>query len=194
MNPIPCFSQSYAEARKKFFSAAGARGAQISQRVHPSERGAEGEELAMDLALLGNPRAPTLLLLTSATHGVEGFCGSGCQIALLQDDTFVAAVVRSGVEVLMLHALNPYGFSHVRRVNEDNADLNRNFMNFDAPLPSNFLVLQEIRPDLLRATGQPCALGCPECSKALTLQGSGRSSHHDATQLIRVAVARMLQM
>ena len=76
MNPIPCFSQSYAEARKKFFSAARARGAQISQRVHPSERGAEGEELAMDLALLGNPRAPTLLLLTSATHGVEGFCGS----------------------------------------------------------------------------------------------------------------------
>ena len=30
----------------------------------------------------------------------------------------------------MLHALNPYGFSHLRRVNEDNADLNRNFVDF----------------------------------------------------------------
>ena len=37
----------------------------------------------------------------------------------------------------MLHALNPYGFSHLRRVNEDNADLNRNFVDFRAPLPVN---------------------------------------------------------
>ncbi len=37
----------------------------------------------------------------------------------------------------MLHALNPYGFSHLRRANEDNADLNRNFVDFAAPLPVN---------------------------------------------------------
>jgi hypothetical protein len=56
---------------------------------------------------------------------------------LLHDDAFLAAVDRAGVAVLLLHALNPYGFSHLRRVNEDNADLNRNFMDFRKPLPVN---------------------------------------------------------
>ncbi len=105
--------------------------------MHPSERGAEGEELSIDLAQTGDERAPGLLLLTSGTHGVEGFCGSGCQVALLHDEAFLAAVAQSRVSVLMLHALNPYGFSHLRRANEDNVDLNRNFVDFSAPLPAN---------------------------------------------------------
>jgi hypothetical protein len=33
--------------------------------------------------------------------------------------------------------MNPYGFSHVRRVNEDNVDLNRNFVDHSKPLPGN---------------------------------------------------------
>jgi hypothetical protein len=137
MNASPHFSQSYEQARDKFDRAARARGARQFRHVHPSERGAAGEELSMDFALLGSPGAASLLLLISATHGVEGFCGSGCQVALLHDDEFLKAVERGRIEVLMLHALNPYGFSHLRRVNEDNADLNRNFVDFRAPLPVN---------------------------------------------------------
>src|SRR5215471_8397082 len=137
MNASPHFSQSYGEAREKFLTAAKARGARVFREVHPSERGAQGEELSVDLARLGDERAAGLLLLSSATHGVEGFCGSGCQIALLHDDVFLAEAERAGVAVLMLHAVNPYGFSHLRRVNEDNIDLNRNFVNFGEPLPDN---------------------------------------------------------
>ena len=135
MNAPSHFAQSYAEARERFLAAAAARGARLFRHVHPSERGARGEELSIDLAQVGDERAHDLLLLSSGTHGVEGFCGSGCQVALLHDDTFMAAVERSGVAVLMLHALNPYGFSHLRRANEDNADLNRNFVDFARPLP-----------------------------------------------------------
>src|SRR5215472_448614 len=131
------FAQSYAEARDKFLAAGTASGARAFRHVHPSERGAQGEELSIDLMQIGDERASGLLLLTSGTHGVEGFCGSGCQVALLRDDAFRAAVERSGVSVLMLHALNPYGFSHLRRANEDNADLNRNFVDLALPLPSN---------------------------------------------------------
>ena len=39
--------------------------------------------------------------------------------------------------MLLLHAVNPYGFSHIRRVTEDNVDLNRNFQDFSKPLPEN---------------------------------------------------------
>ncbi len=137
MNPAGHFAATYGEARAKFLAAAEAAGAGVSRHVHPSQRGAEGEELSIDLAMLGESDAPGLLLIISGTHGVEGFCGSGCQTALLRDDGFRAEVDRAGVAVLMLHALNPYGFSHLRRVNEDNADLNRNFVDFDKPLPVN---------------------------------------------------------
>ena len=39
--------------------------------------------------------------------------------------------------MLLVHAVNPYGFSHIRRVTEDNVDLNRNFQDFAKPLPEN---------------------------------------------------------
>src|SRR6266516_7227504 len=108
----------------------------------------------MDFAMLGNVDSPGLLLLTSGTHGVEGFCGSGCQVALLHDEAFLAAAERSGVSVLMLHALNPYGFSHLQRTNEDNADLNRNFVDFSSPLPQS-PAYAEIHALLLPAAWPP---------------------------------------
>jgi hypothetical protein len=150
------FAQSYVEARDKFVSAAHARQARQFRHVHPSERGADGEELSMDFAFVGKRGASSLLLLLSGTHGVEGFCGSGCQVALLHDDDFIGAVERAGIEVLMLHALNPHGFSHLRRVNEDNADLNRNFVDFSAPLPVSS-AYAEIHPLLLPPTWPPSA-------------------------------------
>jgi Protein of unknown function (DUF2817) len=36
-----------------------------------------------------------------------------------------------------VHAINPYGFSHLRRTNEDNIDLNRNFVDYTQPLQAN---------------------------------------------------------
>jgi len=41
------------------------------------------------------------------------------------------------VAVVLVHAVNPYGFSHRTRSNEDNIDLNRNFIDFDRPRPEN---------------------------------------------------------
>ena len=32
---------------------------------------------------------------------------------------------------MIIHAVNPYGFAHLRRVNEENIDLNRNFIGED---------------------------------------------------------------
>ncbi len=41
------------------------------------------------------------------------------------------------LRVVLVHAFNPYGFSWVRRVNEDNVDLNRNFVDWSQPPPAN---------------------------------------------------------
>lgn len=129
----PCFSASYAEARTKFIAAAQAAGAQLEHHELDGQAGAQGETLAMDVALLGPAAAASLLVLSSGVHGAEGFCGSGCQIALLHDETLLALAKERGVAVMLIHAVNPYGFSHLRRTNEDNIDLNRNFIDFAQP-------------------------------------------------------------
>jgi hypothetical protein len=130
------FSQSYAEARDKFLAAAEAADLDVETHPHPM-LGRDGEALAMDVVRDGARDASALLIVSSACHGVEGYCGSGVQIALLRDAAWRRAVRDSGVAVLYVHALNPYGFSWWRRVTHENVDLNRNFHDFSRPLPAN---------------------------------------------------------
>lgn len=131
-----CFAQSYAEARGLFTAAAQASGLTIESHAHPLP-GRDGEPLALDVARDGAPDAQALLMISSGCHGVEGFCGSGLQVALLTDRAWQAALRRSGVAVLYLHGLNPYGFSWWRRTTHENVDLNRNWQDFSAPLAAN---------------------------------------------------------
>jgi hypothetical protein len=130
------FSQRYAEARTKFLAAAEAAELDVHSHIHPL-LGQDGEQLAMDVVLDGTPGAQRLLVLTSACHGVEGFCGSGVQVSLLQDAAWRRAAAEAGVAVLYVHALNPYGFSWWRRTTQENVDLNRNFHDFSGELPHN---------------------------------------------------------
>jgi len=132
------FAQSYAEARQRFLAAADAADLDVHSHAHPM-LGRDGEPLAMDIARFGARDAHTLLLVTSGCHGVEGFCGSGVQVALLRDASWHRAAADAGVAVLYIHALNPYGFSWWRRTTHENVDLNRNFHDFSKPLPHNEL-------------------------------------------------------
>ena len=91
----------------------------------------------MDVARDGHPNAGKLLVVSSGCHGVEGYCGSGVQITALRDAQFRARAAERGVAVLYIHALNPYGFSFMRRTTHENVDLNRNFHDFSQPLPQN---------------------------------------------------------
>jgi len=130
------FAHSYAEARAKFIAAAEGAGLDVQSHAHPM-LGRDGEALAMDVARFGPAGAQALLVITSACHGIEGFCGSGVQNALLADPAFHAAAQRADVAVLYVHALNPYGFSWWRRTTHENVDLNRNWLDFSQPLPRN---------------------------------------------------------
>jgi hypothetical protein len=131
------FSHSYPQARQQFLDAAQFRHAQIESIQLPGYTGADGEALYLDVALTGKADAQKLLLITSATHGIEGYCGSGCQVSLLHDDDIMQRLEQQDVALLMVHAVNPYGFSHAHRSNEENIDLNRNCIDFQAALPDN---------------------------------------------------------
>ncbi len=71
----------------------------------------------------------------SGTHGVEGYCGSGAQLDwMLRGEQ---ARVPAGTAVMIIHAINPYGFAWNRRVTHANVDLNRNWIDFDGAARHN---------------------------------------------------------
>lgn len=127
------FQPTYRRARQQFLQAAAQYSSKAIQivRRHPLP-GVEGEELALDALWLGPPQAERLLVVGSATHGIEGFAGSAIQAALLNQ----ALTLPENTALLLLHAMNPWGFSFQRRVDEAGIDLNRNFVDFNTP-PDN---------------------------------------------------------
>lgn len=133
-NLAACFSVDYAEARARFLQATRDAGAQLATYDNPN-RGPLGERLATDVAWFGPADAEKVLVLQIGTHGVEGFTGSGAALDWLWCKGH--RHLPAGVAVVAIHAINPFGFAWLRRVTEENVDLNRNFVDFARPLPEN---------------------------------------------------------
>ena len=128
------FSTDFTEARVKFLSAAEVADVPLWQFDHPLT-GPSGEALGTDIVWLGAQDARNIVVASSATHGIEGFCGSSCQTGFLTENW--KSRLEAGTALVLVHANNPHGFAHQRRVNEDNIDLNRNFIDFDAGTPGS---------------------------------------------------------
>ena len=124
----------YRQLRERFLKAATAAGATLTEYLHPLP-GPFDEALFTDVAWLGDGDAKRVLVAISGTHGVEGYYGSDCQSRWLE--RFEEQTLPPGVAVLMIHLINPWGTAWMRRVNEDNLDQNRNYLNFAQLLPDN---------------------------------------------------------
>lgn len=120
---IDFFSPDYLTARERFRAAAQAAGAAL-HALALDAAGPGGEALTIDIAWLGDTRARKIVLHTSGLHGVEGFAGSAIQLALLRQ----SPVLKAECALILVHVLNPYGMAWLRRANENNVDLNRNFL------------------------------------------------------------------
>jgi hypothetical protein len=116
------FSPDYATARRRFLDAARQYGWAVESHAITA-RGPAGEELFIDVAAQSSADPAKTLVVSSGVHGVEAPFGSAVQLALLEQ--WQAA---PPVRCVFVHAVNPWGFAHRRRVNEDNADPNRNFL------------------------------------------------------------------
>jgi hypothetical protein len=129
------FSPTYAVARDKFRAAASGAGADLHVYDYDRSSGIEEERLSIDVACLGSATSRHKLVVISGTHGAEGYAGSALQTAWLR----LCASRREldHIGVILVHALNPYGFSYGVRTNEDGIDLNRNFVDFSRGRPEN---------------------------------------------------------
>lgn len=134
--PQQFFLRDYAGCRQQFLSLVdGLRNNVIEHRSWSLAIAGE-QGLYTDAVLLGKQQARQTLVLISATHGVEGYAGSAIQRFLLQYLQSDTAVISADWNILMLHALNPWGMQHARRCDQDGIDLNRNFIDFSA-LPAS---------------------------------------------------------
>ena len=88
------------------------------------------DDLTIDVGVLRRSKTKVLIHICG-THGVEGFVGSAIQSFLLDNSTIIKKDDHYDdtlPTLVFVHALNPFGFAHLRRVNENNVDLNRNFL------------------------------------------------------------------
>jgi Protein of unknown function (DUF2817) len=126
------FRNNYVAARELFLQSANAAGAELM--FLPVVDG-----LGTDVAIFrGSDLGRRFLVHLSGIHGVEGYAGSAIQSATLQylgqqfkgngikDDGAISN--EDYPTMIFVHAVNPFGFMNNRRVNENNVDINRNFL------------------------------------------------------------------
>ncbi|MBF0247913.1 MAG: DUF2817 domain-containing protein, partial [Alphaproteobacteria bacterium] len=170
------FSADYGEARRRFLEACRKAGATPVSHDHP-DLGPRGETLATDSVWFGPEDAATVLVLISATHGVEGFCGSAAQTAWIESGGWKA--LPPDAAVLVIHALNPFGFAWLRRVTGEGVDLNRNFIDFTGALPTN-PGYAELADDLLPDALDPQTLAAADARLAAYAERHGETAYEIA--------------
>ena len=155
-----CFSSNYATARARFLLASAEAGARLDVLTHPEAVAPNGSSLTTDVAILGPTSGERALVVFSGTHGPEGFVGSAAQIALLRELASRADAL--SVRLVLVHAINPWGFAHISRTTENNVDLNRNFIDWTQAPPANahyaelhpILCPQQWSPEILESGRQ----------------------------------------
>lgn len=120
------FPESYVQACEKF-----ARGVEdLSWHLEYSDPvSSDGipnaPELRVQAAISpGVPESSSALVVSTGLHGVEGFLGSAVLAKLME--TWQRDPPKC--KVVLLHSLNPFGYHFIRRADQNNVDLNRNFL------------------------------------------------------------------
>ncbi len=116
------FSPDYLTARARFRAVALRAGATLDA-LPLTAQGPCAEALSIDIAWLGARQPRRVVLHITGVHGVEAFAGSAAQLALLAEPP----PLPTDGALILVHVLNPYGMAWLRRANEHNVDLNRNF-------------------------------------------------------------------
>ena len=120
------FSPDYFTARERFCSGVLVNGGQIESIVLDA-KGPNGEDLAIDIGWFGSAQPRCAFVHSSGLHGVEGFAGSAIQLQWLER----IGKPPDDCAVVIVHVMNPFGMAWLRRVNENNVDLNHNFLAAD---------------------------------------------------------------
>jgi hypothetical protein len=122
------FHETYEENREQFMRLATSLQKQFSDveiAKHFVKSDVDSDLTINSVYIPAQNEKKRLLIMSSGVHGIEGFVGSAVQSyfmsEILNDNIF------QNMGLLLIHAINPYGFKYERRFSENNVDMNRNF-------------------------------------------------------------------
>ena len=117
--PEASFAKDYRNARKAFIAACERAHGDSIARVHPTALGPDGKPLFIDSVALGSREAAKALLVIAGLDGEAGLLGSHILTSLLDSEVRPLP----GTRLVLVHAMNPFGFAWGRQTNEDGLGL-----------------------------------------------------------------------
>lgn len=125
---------TYEESRELFRASLG-----LLKQKWPSasleQETLAGTDLTVDwIQAPGAERNERLFVVTTGLHGIEAYAGAYV-LQLIQNE-FLPLLDQKNTGLLLVHAINPWGMKHRRRVNCENIDLNRSFIWGDERTPN----------------------------------------------------------
>lgn len=113
------FAKDYREARKAFIAACEHAHGDSIARVHPTALGPDGKPLFINSVAFGSREATKALVVITGVDGEAGLLGSHILTALLDSEV----TPLPGTRLVLVHALNSFGFAWGRHTNEDGLSL-----------------------------------------------------------------------
>lgn len=139
------FPQTYEESKSRFETYDEAFQNRWKDVKKTSYVITQKENLSIDLLQADAVKEKKkLVIISSGTHGIEGYTGSAMQDVFVKD--YLSHLDPATTGVLLVHSVNPWGMKHFRRYTENNVDLNRNFIydwnSFDRSVNKKYTDLQ----------------------------------------------------
>lgn len=121
------FFDEYEDVRNHFLETAEKLMAENENSDLYSHAINKDEDLYIDTLYLPSKTEQTnLIVLTTGVHGIEGYIGS-VMLDVFWEEIY-PQIDKENTGVLVIANVNPYGMKYHRRYNENNVDLNRNFI------------------------------------------------------------------
>ena len=133
------FPSTYEDSRARFLSNLSL----VRQKWHSAQLETHPlknfPDLSIDWLWAHAPKKETLIIISTAEHGIEGYVGYALLKIFIEE--FASRLDSENTGLLLVHGLNPWGMKYHRKVNENSVDLNRNFVfdgNFDPAINPEF--------------------------------------------------------
>lgn len=123
---ISLFPETYESSRERFRKNLGRIQSRWQSARLDLHRYAGADDVTTDWIRTDNGARDRLVIFTTGEHGVEGYVGAAMLELFIAE--FLPLLDAATTDVLLIHAINPWGMKHRRRVNANNVDLNRNFL------------------------------------------------------------------
>ncbi|WP_202707973.1 M14 family metallopeptidase [Sporosalibacterium faouarense] len=128
MNTDKYFLENYQESKQRFLkSFDDIKNIWPKCEYHEYPISKDDKSISIDtITAYPNEYNKNLIIITTGEHGIEAYVG----VAMLHRfiDTYLSQLDSNNTGILLVHGLNPWGMKYKRRVNENNIDLNRNFI------------------------------------------------------------------